>query len=150
MTRPSWRTPIDRPGSHSVISIWSVSRIGPTAVTHSNRVPTPRVWSVVKRMISASAIQSTCDSIGSRTRHTSAGGASYVGADPDDASHGADALARRPDARSVSAASSGGVTLIITPVPRSNPAAVTRLGHRWTCQWYWPECSCGAVWKPRL
>ena len=27
---------------------------------------------------------------------------------------------------------------------------VTRFGHRCTCQWYWPACSCGAVWNPRL
>ena len=77
VTTPSWRTPIERPGTHSVISIRSVSLIGPIAVTHSNRVPTPRVCSVTKRMTSASAIHSTCDSIGSMTLQTRSGGASY-------------------------------------------------------------------------
>ena len=70
VTSPSWRTPIARPGSHAVTSMRSVRRIGPTTVTHSNRVPTPRVCSVTKRMISASAIHSTCDSIGSMASQT--------------------------------------------------------------------------------
>ena len=47
-------------------------------------------------------------------------------------------------------ASSGGTTLIITPVPRSKPACVTSTGQMWTCQWYSPVCWCGAVWIPRL
>ena len=59
VTTPVWRTPIASPGRHSVISIWSTRRIGPTFVSHRNRVPTPRVCSVWKRIATASCIQST-------------------------------------------------------------------------------------------
>ena len=38
----------------------------------------------------------------------------------------------------MSQACSGGTMLIITPVPRSKPACVTRFGQTWACQWYWP------------
>ena len=52
-------TPIALPGTHSVISITSVRRKGPTFVSHSKRVPTPLVCVVRKRMPTASAIHST-------------------------------------------------------------------------------------------
>ena len=52
--------------------------------------------------------------------------------------------------RSAAAACSGGITLISTPVPRSKPACVTRLGQMWMCQWYSPWWAYGAVWKPTL
>ena len=132
VTRPVWRTPIARPGSHSVISIRSVRRIGPTLVTHSKRVPTPSVL------------------VGHEPDHLGVGHPVDVGVDlldgaPTPSPAAASYVARlTPDprhagvrtARSVSAAVSGGMTLIITPVPRSKPAAVTRFGHRCTCQWY--------------
>ena len=46
-------------GTQSVISILSTSVMGPTFVSHSKVVPTPWVCSPVKRMATASAIQST-------------------------------------------------------------------------------------------
>lgn len=36
------------------------------------------------------------------------------------------------------AASSGGLMLMRTPVPRSNPAIDTRNGQMWACQWNGP------------
>ena len=68
----------------------------------------------------------------------------------DPAHGGAQLVAMRATERSSCAASSGGAMLIITPVPRSNPATVTSLGHRWACQWKALPCWWGAVWKTRL
>ena len=65
VTMPECRTPIERPGSHSVISIRSVNVNGPTLVSHTNLVPTPLVCSPTNRIATASAIQSTWRSIGS-------------------------------------------------------------------------------------
>ena len=67
-----------RSGSHSVTAIRSVSFRGPTLVSQSNVVPTPAVWSEVKRMASASAIQSTWVATSSMRAHTASGGASMV------------------------------------------------------------------------
>src|SRR3546814_5462547 len=54
------------------------------------------------------------------------------------------------DARSCSAASSGGMMLIITPVPCSKPAIDVMRGLTCTCQWKSPGWWCGAVWNTRL
>ena len=59
VTMPVWRTPMTAAGSHSVISMRSTSLNGPTFVSHRNSVPAPRVCSDVKRMATASCIQST-------------------------------------------------------------------------------------------
>ncbi len=48
LTMPSWRTPIARGGSHSVISIRSTIVIGPTRVSHEKTVPIPRCCSLSK------------------------------------------------------------------------------------------------------
>ena len=66
------------PGTHSVISMWSVIRNGPTLVSQSNAVPTPEVCSEVKWMATASCIQSTCEPTSSTAAHTCRGGASRV------------------------------------------------------------------------
>ena len=76
VTSPAWRTPIVRGGSHSVTSMWSVSRNGPTLVSQTNRVPTPRRCSPSNRIASASVIHSTWRSIGSTACQTSDGVAS--------------------------------------------------------------------------
>jgi hypothetical protein len=65
-----------RPGRHSVISMWSTSRNGPTLVSQSNAVPTPAVCSEVNRMATASSIQSTWVEMSSTAAHTSSGVAS--------------------------------------------------------------------------
>ena len=59
VTRPRCRTPIERRSRHSVTSMTSSVRSGPTRVSHSKVVPTPVRWSPVKRMDSASAIHDT-------------------------------------------------------------------------------------------
>jgi len=61
--------PITCPSSHSVISMWSVNRKGPTRVSQS------KVESDVNRMASASCIHSTCDEMSDTSAHTAAGGA---------------------------------------------------------------------------
>ena len=76
VTMPMCLTPIALPGTHSVISILSVKRIGPTFVSQRNAVPTPRVWSETKRIATASCIQSTWRSIGSTICQTFSGLAS--------------------------------------------------------------------------
>ncbi len=48
-----------RPASHSVITILSVRRNGPTLVSVVKVVPTPSCWSDWKWMAMASAIHST-------------------------------------------------------------------------------------------
>lgn len=67
-----------RGGSHAVISIRSVNRNGPTAVSQSKVVPTPEVLSEVNLIATASAIHSGCVSMRSTSAHTAAGGASMV------------------------------------------------------------------------
>ena len=42
----------------------------------------------------------------------------------------------RAETLRVSAASSGEITLMATPVPSSKPAVVVALGQMWACQWY--------------
>lgn len=78
VTTPVWRTPIDLPGTHWVISITSVSLKGPTLVSHSKVVPTPEVWSPTKRIAVASAIHSTWLLMWATSAHTSSGGASSM------------------------------------------------------------------------
>ena len=75
VTTPTWRTPITCCGTHSVISMRSTSLIGPTLVSQKNVVPTSRVCSPIKRMATASAIQSTWRSTGSTTCQTRCGDA---------------------------------------------------------------------------
>src|ERR1700744_3847573 len=41
----------------------------------------------------------------------------------------------RAETLRVSAASSGEITLMATPVPSSKPAVVVALGQMWACQW---------------
>ena len=59
VTAPRCSMPIARPGVHSVTAMRSVVRSGPTFVTQSKRVPTPRREVLVNVIDSASAIQST-------------------------------------------------------------------------------------------
>jgi hypothetical protein len=75
---PSWRTPMRRPGFHSVISIRSVSLSGPILVSHSKTVPTPRRFDVRNRMASASCIHSTWVPMSSMAPHTAFGVASMI------------------------------------------------------------------------
>ena len=70
-TSPVWRTPIDRPSRHSVTSMRSTRRNGPTLVSLSNVVPTPRRFRDVNRIASASAIHSTCDARSCTSAQTS-------------------------------------------------------------------------------
>jgi hypothetical protein len=67
-----------RAGSHSVTAIRSVTFSGPILVSQSNVVPTPAVCSEVKRMASASAIQSTWVAMSSIRAQTVSGEASIV------------------------------------------------------------------------
>src|SRR4051812_48059596 len=60
---------------HSVTSIRSVRRNGPTRVSQSNVVPTPCRRREVKRMANASSIQATWAAISRTDRHTVRGGA---------------------------------------------------------------------------
>ena len=76
VTMPMCLTPIALPGTHWVISILSVRRIGPTFVSHKNAVPTPRVCGETKRIATASCIQSTWRSTGSTICQTFSGVAS--------------------------------------------------------------------------
>ena len=69
-TMPVWRTAIDCSGTHSVTSMRSISRSGPTFVRHSNDVPTPSVVADVKRIDSASAIHSTWAAMSASASHT--------------------------------------------------------------------------------
>lgn len=78
VTMPTWRMPIARAGRHSVISIRSVSRNGPTRVSQSNEAPTPDRREDVKRMATASSIHSTCDPMSSIDAHTARGDASIT------------------------------------------------------------------------
>lgn len=73
VTSPTWRTPMARPGRHSVTSMRSTSRMGPTLVSQAKVVPTPERRSDVNRIASASAIHSTCDGMSRRTSQTAPG-----------------------------------------------------------------------------
>ena len=97
LTTPSWRTPMLRGGSHSVTVITSVSLIGPTLVSHSNVVPTPRVVAPVNRISTASAIQSTWCSTGSTTDQTSDGGRAITFESDRDSTLGQDVFRQPPD-----------------------------------------------------
>ena len=61
-----------------MISILSVRRMGPTLVSQSKVVPAPEVVGEVKRMATASCIQSTWSSTWRTTSQTSAGVASIT------------------------------------------------------------------------
>src|SRR3954469_14584998 len=60
---------------HSVTSIRSVRRNGPTRVSQSKVVPTPSRRREVKRMATASSIQATWEPMSRTDRHTVRGGA---------------------------------------------------------------------------
>ena len=78
VTSPVWRTPIVRPSRHSVTSMRSTSLNGPTFVSHSKVVPTPRRRDEVNRIASASAIHSTCEARSCTSSHTVRRGAGIV------------------------------------------------------------------------
>ena len=78
VTTPWWAMPITRPGRHSVTSMRSVIRSGPTLVSQSNVVPTPSRRSVRNRMATASRIHSGCEAMSRTTAHTRFGGTSIT------------------------------------------------------------------------
>ncbi len=77
-TTPVWRMPRIRGGSHSVTTMRSVSRKGPSLVSQSKVAPALERAADVKRMATASSIQRTWVEMSSMAAHTASGGARIV------------------------------------------------------------------------
>ena len=73
--RPRWTTPIVLSSTHSVISMRSTVRNGPSLVTQSKVVPTPYEESDVRVIDSASAIHSVWVRISATISQTTESGA---------------------------------------------------------------------------
>ena len=131
-----WLTPIERRGFHSVIAIRSVSRSGPTFVSQSNVVPTPRRRRDVSRMATR-VVHPVARATRRRSiaRHTDGRRRVDVDASPDPG-HGV-RPAGQPTELMCCAAASGATMLMSTPVPCSNPVVVVNRGTTCTCQWNW-------------
>ena len=128
VTTPAWRTPIVRAGSHSVISMWSVSRSGPTLVSQTKRVPTPRRCVVLEpdRLGVGHPLDVALDRL---DRLPDLGrGRRRSGSRRRPGSRTADEAGVAPTLRSSWAENSGGTMLMSTPVPRSKPAIDDELG----------------------
>ncbi len=132
---------------HSVTSMRSVSAIGPMRVSQSNDAPTPAVGprqeanrdGVLHPLDMSAEVAHDLPHLVARRVDLGA-----------HAAHPASRLGYTDAVRSCAAANSGGVMLIITPVPRSKPATLTSFGQMWACQWNWRLWRNGAVWTTTL
>ena len=78
VTRPTWRTPIAVPSTHSTTTMRSVVRKGPTRVAQSKRVPGPRRSGPTKVIDTASTIQVAWAPRSASSDQTAGGGASIT------------------------------------------------------------------------